>query len=42
MKCQYFACGMGSVEMGLTVGAVKLNVATGGRANHAAALEIRQ
>lgn len=25
---------MGSVEMGLTAGAAKLNVATGGRANH--------
>lgn len=33
---------MGSVEMGLTVGAVKLNVATGGRANHGAVSEIRE
>lgn len=33
---------MGSVEMGLTAGAAKLNVAGGGRANHGAALEIRE
>lgn len=44
MECQYLVCGMGSVEMGLTLGPIniKFNAATKGRANHGVALQIKE